>query len=72
MYHFEDKNHGIHLIFKFQILYKFVFHGRYLHQKYLPCLSDCKNLLPEVMIFHQGFFSHPCIDTGDGLFATIK
>ena len=42
------------------------------HQHYLPCLSDCKNLLLQVMMFYWIFTNYWYIHAGKHLFTTIK
>ena len=49
-----------------------LFHSHDLHQEYLPCLDDCKNLLFQVMKFCWIFPNHPYIHLGKHLFTTIN
>ena len=71
MYDFEYTSHNIPIKFLFQNVYKFFLHARNLHQQYLPHLSDCKNLLFQVAMFHWIFTNHPYISRNKPIFATI-
>ena len=61
MYRFEHTNHYILLNILFQNHDKLILRVCNLHQKYLPCLGDYKNLIFWVIKFHWIFPNNPYI-----------
>ena len=72
MYCFKHAGHDIFQYFSFQNLYKRFFRAHNLHYQCLFHLSECKNLIFQVMMFHWNFHNHPYIHNDEHLFAVIK